>query len=255
MLYDYFSSFEKDMIPAKKSAKGTPVKKGTAKGPQKTAGKGKGQSKVAAEKPFNPDMLAEKLQRIIPSNLVISKERPVDSSGFSPEGADFIAYREYCRDLVKIMGGYVPCELVHGTYHVVKNLDRESLYDALKRVVNLKKLDRFSGTPGEEPIIPIPAFIIALESSYNFTDLKNDLINFYINKSIEHSFEMDVLLIMNRGIMVKNWREKRSYIALETSGDTMLSFFILMNEYLEMSREKPLDFRSYTKKDIQYKEY
>jgi hypothetical protein len=245
MLYDYFAAFEKELAPGKKTAHGAASKKG------------KGHARAEDEKGHAPDLSAiqEHLARIIPSNLVLSTVKPVDNSGFSPEGADFIAYREYCRDIVQIMNGHVPCELVHGTFHIVPELNRESLYEALKRVINVKKVDRFSNTAGEESIVPIPAFIIALESEYSFMDLKNDLVNFYINKSVEHVHEMDLMMIMNRGIVVKNWREKRSFIALQTDADSMLSFFILMNEYLDMGREKDLDFRAYTRKDVQYKEF
>ncbi|MBN1532758.1 MAG: hypothetical protein JXA20_08855 [Spirochaetes bacterium] len=246
MIYDYFAEFEKEILSGTKPAQGSPRKGG---------GKGKGHAKAGEEKSPELSVIQEKLSRIIPSSLVLSNMRPIDSSGFSPEGADFIAYREYCRDIVQIMNGHVPCELIHGTFHVVQDLNRDTLYDALKRVINVKKVDRFSNTSGEESIVPIPAFILVLESQYSFVDLKNDIVNFYINKSVEHAHEMDLLMIMNRGIVVKNWREKRSFIALQTEADSMLSFFILMNEYLEMSRGKDLDFRAYTRKDVQYKEF
>jgi len=249
MLYEYFSDFGKDIISVKKAPKAVPAKKG--------AGKGAGRAKPEKEQKItlNLSLMREKLEMILPSRLTLSQDRMIDSSGFSPDGADFIAYRKYCRDIVKIMNGYVPCELVHGTFHIVPNLDRASLYDVVGRVVTVKKIDRFTQSGDEEPIVPIPAFVIALDTPAHFTELKNDLINYYMNKSIDHLNEIDIIVILNKGIVVKNWREKRSYIVLETGVDSMLSFFILMNEYLEMERGKELDFRQYTNRDVQYKEY
>ena len=62
-------------------------------------------------------------------------------------------------------------------------------------------------------------------------------------------------MILHKGIVVKNWRERRSFIALETKEDTFMWFFILMNEYLDVKREQNIDFRKYVKKEVVYNEY
>ena len=62
-------------------------------------------------------------------------------------------------------------------------------------------------------------------------------------------------MILHKGIVVKNWREKRSFIALETNEDTFMWFFILMNEYLDVKKEHNIDFRKYVKKEVVYNEY
>jgi hypothetical protein len=259
MLYKYFNDFGKDIVTVRKGSKAAVTKKDTVQkgAAQKGTAKKGTHAKAADVRQVSVDMgkLKEHLSRIIPSHLTIAAAKPIDGSGFSPDGADLIVYREYCKDIIKIMNGYVPCEIIQGTFHVLPFLDRNSLVEVVNRIATVKKIDRFSNIPEEASIVPIPSFVIVFETSYEFTELKNDIINYYMNKSIEHTFEMDIMLIVNKGIVVKNWREKRSFYVLETGLDSMLSFFILMNEYLEMNRGKELDFRNYAKKDVQYKEY
>ncbi len=243
MFSNYFKHIEKDILKKAKSAT-----KGGAKG-------GKGASGKSLKKTSIPkhDDLKTILSNIIPSNLKLDSAKLIDPSGYSPEGVDFIAYRDICRDMINIMGGYVPCDLVHGTYHVTDNLNNENLNDALTRVLLTKKLNRYSETESATP--PIPAFVIAYDTDIKFPDIKNIIIDHYMAKSIDNISEVDIIAILGKGVIVKNWREKRSYIAIETGKDTLMWFFILMNEYLDIARGENFDLRSYVKNAENYNEY
>jgi len=232
MLSKYFEEFSKK-ISRKKSKKGE--------------GKESGGSAAAH--------IVEMLSSIIPTGLILEQARPVDRTGFSPDGIDFIAYKPYCADIVKIMNGYVPYELLRATYFVTDSLDKKSLHEALNRISSAKKLNTFSElSEGESPLV-VPSFLIAMDSKYDFLELKNDIVNFYLSKNMDSRLEIDILLVMNRGLVIKNWREQRSFISLETKEDTLMWYFILMNEYLEADRDNVIDFRTYVKRDVVYKEY
>jgi len=240
MIDSYFKNFEKGIVIKGKTAAKASIKKG-----------GK---KSAAKRKIDALMLKDALTPIIPFNLAIDTVRPVDSGGFSPEGVDLVVYRKYCPDLISLMGGYVPCELVYGLYHIVQDLTRDSLTGILDIIATAKKLNMF--TDAEEPNnIHLPSFVIAANTKYKFDELKNDIIEYYLSKNIEYRYEMDILMVLQKGVVVKNWREKRSFIALETMDDTAMWFYILMSEYLDMERMISIDFRKYVKKDVIYNEY
>ena len=75
-------------------------------------------------------------------------------------------------------------------------------------------------------------------------------------KSIAGEYELDILVILNKGVIIKDWREKRSFVGLETKKDTMKWFFILMNEYIDIDDRRELDLRKYIlQKDIIYNQY
>ena len=48
-------------------------------------------------------------------------------------------------------------------------------------------------------------------------EIKESILDYYVSKSVDYALEFDVLMILDKGLVVKNWREKRSFIALETS--------------------------------------
>jgi len=248
MLTDYFSNFDK-LIRKKVEAK----KKASAK----TASK-KSSSKKAPSGSVEPGLFADKLAKIIPAKLQIDSVRPVDNAGYSPDGADLLAYRKYCEDIVELMGGYIPYELVYGTFFLVKNLGKSDIPELLGRVEAVKKLNRFTDDQvvefSEESTV-VPAFIIINDTDYSMLDLKNDITNYYISKGVDSVEEMDLMMVINKGIVVKDWRENRTFTALETEKDTMMWFFVLMNEYLDMERNTELDFRKYIKTDTVYAQY
>ena len=152
MLKSYFLDLNKKIV--KKSA----GKKGTA-------------SKSSSG--IDEKLLTEKLSGIIPRGFKIEKVKPLDSSGFSPEGADLIVYREYCDDVVKLFNGYIPYELIYGSIFIVNDLTKTTLADVINRVATVKKINRFSEA---ESVYTVPSFIIANASAdYPLAELKNDI--------------------------------------------------------------------------------
>jgi hypothetical protein len=201
------------------------------------------------------DVIEDMLTGLIPTGFKIDKSKPVDSSGYSPEGSDLIIYRDICRDATQMFGGYIPCEAVFGAIHIIQDLNRKSLAEILSRVSEFKKLNKFIESLPEENIVPIPSFIIVLDTDYLFPDLKKDIIGFYNSTGLDSINEMDIIMLPNKGLIIKNWREKRSFIALETNEDTTMWFYILMSEYLDVVKPFTIDYRKYIRKHVEYTEY
>jgi hypothetical protein len=154
-----------------------------------------------------------------------------------------------------MFGGYVPCEAVFGAIHIIQDLNRKLLSDILGRVADFKKLNKFIESQPEDNVVPIPSFIIALESDYSFADLKKDIMGYYNSTGLDSINEMDIMMLPNKGLIIKNWREKRNFIALETKEDTTMWFYILMTEYLDVSKSSSIDYRKYIRKHVDYTEY
>ena len=57
----------------------------------------------------------------------------------------------------------MPCEVIYGTIHVVPELNTDSMVQVINRIKTVKKLDRFSINEDNEPVYPIPAFVIAMD--------------------------------------------------------------------------------------------
>jgi len=246
MLTQYFLALTKQFQKKK-----TAAKSGTKSSAKKSSKKS---SSSAPSGGLTVDKVHDLLEGMVPSGLAIDRGRPINTGGFSPEGSDLLIYRRYCRDILPIMNGYVPYELLQGTVFVIPSLTKATLVETLNRVATVKKINRFAEQSESEALI-IPSFIIAGESDYDPMDLKNDVINYYMAKSVDHACEIDILLVLNRCLLMKNWREKRSFIGLETADQSLMWFFILMNEYLEGVDEREMDFRGYIRQSVVYREF
>ncbi len=238
MLKNYFIDFNKKIIKKAAAAK-TAASKGAGK-------KGAVTLDVAA--------FIEKLDGIIPAQLRVKPLKPVDSSGFSPDGADMVVYREYCRDIDKIMNGYVPYELIHGAFFVVNDLTKSSLADVFGRVSTVKKINHFTEEAGS---FSIPSFVLANSNSdYTLQEIKNDVMNYYMSKNVSSDSEFEIMMVHNAGLLIKDWHKgDHRFIGLETGEDTMMWFFILMNEYLDVEREDVFDIRKYVRTEKTYNEF
>jgi len=237
MLKNYFNELNKKVVKKVAAAKS---------GSKKAAGKSSGILDI--------NSFIEKLELIIPSKLKISPIKPIDSKGFSPDGADYVVYREYCRDIAALMNGYIPFELIQGAFFVIPELKKNTVADALNRVATVKKINKFSE---EESTFLIPSFVIANESKdYTLLDIKNDVVNYYISKGVESEAEVEIVMIYNQGIIIKDSHSgNRSFVGLETGEDTLMWFFILITEYLAIEREDEFDIRKYIRSDKVYNEF
>lgn len=240
MFSKYFEQLEKMILKNGKAVK-------------KDAGKGSDSDIKKGGAPAKHVDLIKHLSHMIPAHLKLDSVKIIDSSGYSPEAVDFVAYKEVFRDLNQIMDGYIPAEVVYGTFHVCQNLNTQKLGKILNDVIHTKKINRYTEEIKEESAIP--AFIVAYQTDMSLPELKDYVTNFYISKSIEFAYEFDLMVIFNVGLVVKDWKEKRSFIALETEKDTLQWFFMLANEYMDLERGMDLDFRAYVKRQEKYKEY
>jgi hypothetical protein len=117
----------------------------------------------------------------------------------------------------------------------------------------VKKLDHFVEEGGK---FSIPSFIIANNKDYKLADLKNDIMNYYISKNMAIESEFEIMMVHNEGLLIKDWNKgDHRYIGLETGEDTLMWFFILMNEYLDIEREDVFDPRNYIRSEKVYNEF
>jgi len=251
MFKRYFEDLQKDLLKKVSMETGT-TKKSGAKKPAKVPSAGRATAKKKDTGPGHGP-LRETIEKMVRPDLNVDMCRIIDSSGYAPEGIDLVLYRPLYRDMASLMGGHIPFELVHGTIHVCPRVNGKSAVDALSRVIQAKKINRFSENQDDYPIIP--SFVVGYQSDMSLPEFKKYILDFYTTKGVEHAFEFDIWVILGKGLVIKNWREKRSFVAIESGKDTLMWFFVLMNEYMEMERKNMLDLRDYVQSPKPYSEY
>jgi len=251
MFSNYFENIGNELIKACKAPKPKKTTKGDAAGKSDGVKKKAPQKKQAQE--IDHKKLKDILEKMVPAHLALDSVAVTDVSGYRPEGVDFVIYKQMFRNIDVMMGNAVPSELVYGTIFVCQTLNRDTLFDVLTRVVNAKKLNMYTDIESES--IFIPSFIISLDMNIEYLELQQMIMDFYTKNALDNHLEFDIIGIINKGVVVKDWREKRSFKALDTGKDTMKWFFILMNEYLDVEKGGVLDFRNYVNETKTYDEY
>ena len=89
MFSKYFEELEKNILKKTKTGE--------------TNAKGKGNNGTKGKSGKKYDDLVKNFNNIIPSHLKLGSAMVVDSSGYTPDDVDFVAYREIYRDLIKMM--------------------------------------------------------------------------------------------------------------------------------------------------------
>lgn len=234
MFSEYFSDLEKKLV-------------------KKYKGSQKGGGKKGIKSSYDFPELAEALDGMISNQLSVIHSSIVDGSGFSPEKPESIIYKPAFKKMSEMFDGKVPSALVYGTVHACSLLDRKNLIEKLVEVAHTKKCDRFKEESEDIPFIP--SFIVSFESSYSIAELKESVLEIYRDQNVDSEYEVDIIAVLGTGILVKNWREKRSYVALETGSDSLMWLFVLMNEYLDVEKKTSVDLRSLVTDQKVYKEY
>jgi hypothetical protein len=199
------------------------------------------------------DDLIALIESVLPSDMSAAHVALRDASGYTPDMADFTAFRPVSRDTVRLFGGIIPRDLACGTFHAATQLDRKTLLDSLVRVAHVKKCGHYEGRDGEPSFLA--SFVIAFGSGYTLAEIREALIETYRSKEVESDFEVDILAVLGRGILVKKWDGSRGYAAIETDEDTLMWLFILMREYLEADKASAVDLRSLVLDQKEYTEY
>ncbi len=246
MFRDYFEKKQKELLKKKQVSS-----KSQAKTKSKST-KSKA-SKTTAPASYDVKNFEKLMENLLPQGLKLENSSPVDASGYIPENIDYIVYHEKWPALKEMMNGCIPAELVYATCHVEKKLTKGSLENLLNNVLLAKKLNRFTEEISQAYMIP--SFLIVYESSLDLPGIKDSITDFYIDRSVDSLLEFDVMLVVNKGIIIKDWREKRKFVALETGRDSLMWFFILMNEYLEMDEQREVELRNYVHQKERYEEY
>ena len=254
MFSTYFAEAEKKLIKTYAPQKEKPASKASK---TKPAAAKKAPAKKAAVKKADYSTFADFFQGVLPVGYQIGQFAVEDTSGFSPKGVDLTICKPHCRDFAAMLGNVIPPETAYAFLCMAPQLNKLSLEDALARAADANKLEHYL-LPDDESetgvLAHIPSFVVSFDTTYSFPDLKNDVVEYYNSQSIDHFFEFDIMAIMGKGMLIKDWREKRSWIAIETGVDTLQWFYILLNEYVEGRNPRPFDLRSLVKSPREYKE-
>lgn len=240
MFSNYFAEVTKKIKPKKASTKKTSKKTTSKKTTKKPS---------AAEKTDIRGIIAD----IIPAYFNVDSHDILNTDKLRSNDADLIIYHNYLNKTAEIFDNAVPAELVHAALLQGSSLTDKVLIDTIEKAMTIKAVSLKNDLDESVPTIPVIAFFE--KSSRGLGELKESLITYYLDHNTDPDRELDLIVVQGKGVLIRNWREKRSYIGLEMEEDTMMWFFVLLNEFLELRKGIPIDLRNYVATDRIYTEY
>jgi hypothetical protein len=154
---------------------------------------------------------------------------------------------------LKLTGGYVLTDQIYSFISIENELTTDSLLKHVEITQSIKTMYAMDYQLSEEKIIPIYSILFSYKSRVPLLSHKLSLVNASEEKNIPMTHEVDMVCILDQGMIIKDW-EQSVFKIIETKEDTLMWFYILFIEFLDRDNELKLDLRSYIKEQKQYAE-
>jgi len=166
---------------------------------------------------------------------------------------DLIVYKKWCKNFLKLTGGYVLTDQIYSFITIENELTTDSLLKHVEITQSIKTMYAMDYQLSEEKIIPLYSILFSYKSRVPLLSHKLSLVNASEEKNIPMTHEVDMVCILDQGMIIKDW-EQGVFKIIETKEDTLMWFYILFIEFLDRDNELKLDLRSYIKEQKQYAE-
>ncbi len=206
----------------------------------------------------NYDAFYSFIREHISSEFAFSMGKVRNHRQILKRNCDALIYKKWCSRYLELSSGYV---LVDNLYAFM-SLEASLVASALNVHIGLTRAIKslyLSSSPGQvdesEKIIPLYSILFAYSSSLSLTYLKKSLLEATQKKSIPLNQQVDLICVLDKGLIIKNWEAGGSYLGIETGQDTLMWFYIILMEYLDREGSLQANLRNYVKSGRVYKEF
>ena len=168
---------------------------------------------------------------------------------------DLLLYKKWIPRLIELSGGYVLADALYAFMSIETDLSTAALITHAVRTNAIKSLYRATMEGEDERFIPMFSVLFAYKSSIPLLSHKVAIKDTSREKGIELFYEIDMICILDQGLLIKDWENNGEYKVVETGEDTLLWFYILLLEYLDRDEKLEFNMRNYIKTSKEYKEY
>ena len=195
----------------------------------------------------------------IPSEFSLATGRIRNNRHILNKNCDMLIYKKWCQKFLEMSGGYILSDFVHVYMGLEADLTTEGVFNHSNMTNAVKSLYALGETDGEtvdpERIIPLYSVLFAYKSSIPLLSHKKAISDAAEEKSLPLNHMMDMICVLDQGLIIRDWEKNGSYRVIETGKDTLLWFYTLLLEYLDRDGTVGLDPRKYIKDEKEYEEY
>jgi len=195
------------------------------------------------------------LQEHLPDRYSLAMGKVRGKKHILNRNCDLLIYQKWCSKLLNMSGGYVPIDTLNSFISLETDLSTESLLTHIALTNALKSLYQSAFELEEDRIVPVFSLILTYKSSVPLMSHKVAIKDASREKGISLNNELDMICVLNEGLIIKDWENGGEYKVVETGQDTLMWFYILLLEYLDRNGDLGVNPRAYIKNVREYKEY
>ncbi|MBX7057097.1 MAG: hypothetical protein K1X75_03455 [Leptospirales bacterium] len=189
----------------------------------------------------------------LPAEFAVATGKVRSKKHLLSRGCDALIFRRWFPRLIEAAGGYVPSEALHAFLSLEAELTPATLATHLNLTRAMKTL--YAGDREYQGVIPVFSVLFGYSSQRTLLLLRQDMKDLGDEKQIPANFEPDMIVCLDRGMLIKDWEQGGEYRVIETLEDTLLWFYILLVEYLDRDGRLNLNLRDTVKVAREYNQY
>ena len=170
------------------------------------------------------------------------------------KSCDALLYKGWCAHYLSMTGGYVLTEDTYAVFSIETSYKQQALGAHVGLTRAVKSLYISQKEEAAEEIIPLYSIFFAYDSSASLLAVKQHLLKYLDQKEVPLNQQLDLICILGKGLIVKDWEGGGGYRGLQTGHDTLMWFYIILMEYLDRGGELSLPLRDYVKSGRSYTE-
>ena len=168
---------------------------------------------------------------------------------------DVLIYKKWCERYLELSGGYVLSENLFAFMSLELSLTNSSIVKHIGLTRALKSLYPTQGeNHAEQRLVPMYSVLFSYNSARSLLFVKQSLEKALEQKEVALNQQVDMICILDKGLLVKDWEKNGSYRGIETGRDTLMWFYILLVEYLDRDDFIKSNLRNYVKSAKEYSE-
>ncbi len=190
----------------------------------------------------------------LPDHFTVTTGKVRSRKHYLNRNVDMLIYHRKIPKIEELSGGYILSEFLYAVISTEQILSSRNLSTHIALTSALKTLYKTDKGAGDDEIVRMYSLLFAADSEESLEHVRNSLIRISAEKEVPVNCEVDLVCVLEKGIIIKNW-ESGEFRIIETGEDTLMWYYILLLEYLDRDGEVGFDVREYIKSTKEYKVY
>jgi len=198
------------------------------------------------------------LREHIPESYSLATGRVRNKKHILNKNCDMLIYKKWCQKFLEMTGGYILSDFIYAFINIEIDLTTEMVFENMNMTNAMKslyELDNIADSSDSMKLIPLYSILFAYRSSIPLISHKVAIGDSSRENSISMNHLVDLIVVLDQGIIVKDWESGGSYKVIETGKDTLMWFYILLLEFMDRDRSLGFDPRKYIKEEKLYDEF